>query len=231
MVGRTKQNDRGRTRGTVLRNGGAVADLSRKDCEGRKLRDLIGDVVLTLAISVILTILIIFIPTAADEKMETMNAVTEPSEEIQLATETETEEESLETSGPLHIRVPDEEEQDYFDDLELLSYLIMSEAGNQERLGKILVCDTVLNRVESPFFPNTVHDVIYAPGQFAVVSNGSLYKYEPTEDIYEIITEEIRERTNDKVVYFNAIGFTKAGEAWEKVGDHYFSYIAKRLQQ
>ncbi|MBR3180311.1 cell wall hydrolase [Candidatus Saccharibacteria bacterium] len=29
------------------------------------------------------------------------------------------------------------------------------------------VCWTVLNRVDSPLFPNTVRDVIYAPGQFA----------------------------------------------------------------
>ena len=193
------------------------------------MRDLIGDVVLTLAISVIIILVIILIEPVDDPK-ERINPITEPTE-IFLQTETETETETFETSGPLHIRIPDEEEQDYFDDLELLSYLIMSEAGNQETIGKKLVCDVVLNRVESPFFPNTVRDVIYAPGQFAVVSNGSLYKYEPTEDIYEIITEEIRERTNDKVVYFNSIGFTKAGEAWEKVGDHYFSYIAKRLQQ
>ena len=193
------------------------------------MRDLLGDVVLTLAISIILTLLIIFIPTAADEKMETMNAVTEPSEEIQLATETEVEQIESETETETETET-EYTEQDLYDDLELLAYCVMSEAGNQCEEGKRLVIDTILNRVDNQYFPDTVHDVIYAPGQFAVVANGSLYKHEPTEDIYNLIGEEIRERTNDKVVYFNAIGFTKSGEAWRKVGDHYFSYIAKRYQ-
>ena len=198
------------------------------------MRDLIGDVVLTLAISIILTVMIIFIPTAADEKMETMSAVTEPSEEIQLATETEVEQIESETETETETESETEyTEQDLYDDLELLAYCIMAETGGcecQPAEGVRLVCDVILNRCDSEYFPSTVHDVIYAPGQFAVVANGSLYKHEPTEEIYTIIAEEIRERTNDKVVYFNAIGFTKSGEAWRKVGDHYFSYIAKRYQ-
>lgn len=215
-----------------MRNGGAVADLSRKDCEGRKLRDLIGDVVLTLAISIILTLMIIFIPTAADEKMEAMNAVTEPSEEIQLAMETEVEKIESETETEAETETETEyTEQDLYDDLELLAYCVMSEAGNQCEEGKRLVIDTILNRVDNQYFPDTVHDVIYAPGQFAVVANGSLYKHEPTEDIYTLIGEEIMERTNDKVVYFTAGRYNPSGEPWQKVGDHFFSYISKRLQE
>lgn len=211
-----------------MRNGGAVADLSRKDCEGRKLRDLIGDVVFTLAISIILTLMIIFIPTAADEKMETMNAVAGPSEEIQLATETEVEQIESETETETETEYT---EQDLYDDLELLAYCVMSEAGNQCEEGKRLVIDTILNRVDNQYFPDTVHDVIYAPGQFAVVANGSLYKHEPTEDIYTLIGEEIMERTNDKVVYFTAGRYNPSGEPWKKVQDHYFSYIRKSLQE
>ena len=32
--------------------------------------------------------------------------------------------------------------------------------------GKRLVIDTVLNRVDSKYFPDTIHDVIYQKGHF-----------------------------------------------------------------
>lgn len=140
------------------------------------------------------------------------------SEQIRIETETETETETEYT------------EEDFYDDLELLAYCTMSEAGNQCEEGKRLVIDTVLNRVDSEYFPNTVREVIYAPGQFEVVSRGTLYAHCPTDDIYQLIREEINERTNDKVVYFTAGRYNPSGDPWQKVGDHYFSYIAKRYQ-
>ena len=123
------------------------------------------------------------------------------------------------------------ESEDFYDDLELLAYCVMAEAGNQEELGKRLVIDTVLNRVDNKYFPDTVREVIYAPGQFEVVARGTLYKNTPTDDIFQLIGEEIAERTNDKVIYFTAGGYNPSGEPWQKVGDHYFSYIRKGLQE
>jgi N-acetylmuramoyl-L-alanine amidase len=60
------------------------------------------------------------------------------------------------------------------DDAALLSHIIYAEAGNQPMAGMIGVGNVVLNRVASPLFPNTVRDVIYAPGQFEPVSRGSI---------------------------------------------------------
>lgn len=59
-------------------------------------------------------------------------------------------------------------------DLDLLSRLIFSEAGNQPLSGQIGVGDVVLNRVNSSSFPSTIYDVIYAPGQFDVVPSGAI---------------------------------------------------------
>ena len=122
-------------------------------------------------------------------------------------------------------------EEDFYDDLELLAYCTMAEAGNQEELGKRLVIDCILNRVDNRYFPDTVREVIYAPGQFEVVARGTLYRNCPTDDIYTLIREEIANRTNTEVVFFNSIGFTKCGEPWQQVGAHYFSKLRKELQE
>ena len=44
------------------------------------------------------------------------------------------------------------------------------------------VMQTVLNRVESDEFPDTIYDVVSEPGQFSTFSNGSYEKAEPTEN-------------------------------------------------
>jgi len=111
------------------------------------------------------------------------------------------------------------------EELDLLAKCVMSEAGNQEELGKRLVIDVILNRMDAEVFAgqNTITQVIFAPGQFEVVSKGTIYKYTPTDDIYDLIREELIERTNNEVVFFRAGKFHSCGHAWKKVGDHYFS--------
>ncbi len=60
------------------------------------------------------------------------------------------------------------------DNLALLSHIIYAEAGNQPLSGMIGVGNVVMNRVNSTLFPNTIKDVVYAPGQFDPVRNGSI---------------------------------------------------------
>lgn len=61
-----------------------------------------------------------------------------------------------------------------YDEQTLLAALIHTEAGNQSYDGKLAVGAVVLNRVKSPNYPNTISEVIYAPGQFGPASNGTL---------------------------------------------------------
>ena len=63
---------------------------------------------------------------------------------------------------------------------------LVSEVFNQEELaklpqGRLAVGTVILNRVADPQFPNTVEEVIFEPGQFSPVSNGTIYR-EPDED-------------------------------------------------
>lgn len=134
--------------------------------------------------------------------------------------ETETEEETVDMPY-----ISDEE-------LDLLARCVMAEAGNQEELGKRLVIDVILNRVDCELFAgqDTISDVIFAKGQFQVVSNGTIYKYTPTDDIYDLIREELMSRTNQDVVYFRTGKYHSVGKPYNKVGDHYFSTLKEGLE-
>ncbi|MCL0028172.1 spore cortex-lytic enzyme [Peptococcaceae bacterium] len=57
-------------------------------------------------------------------------------------------------------------------DLWLLSRVVMGEAADEPFTGKVAVAAVILNRVDSPKFPNTLAGVIYQPLAFESVSNG-----------------------------------------------------------
>lgn len=115
-------------------------------------------------------------------------------------------------------------------DINLMAHMVQAEAGGQPDDGQRLVIDCVLNRMDSEYFPDTISEVINAPGQFEVVANGAIRKATPTDAVYELIRQERKERTNNEVIYFTAGGFNPSGEPWQKVGDHYFSTIRKDLK-
>lgn len=59
----------------------------------------------------------------------------------------------------------------------LLAALIQAEGGNQPYDGQVAIGAVVMNRVKSPRYPGSIAEVIYAPGQFGPVSNGSIARY------------------------------------------------------
>ena len=61
-------------------------------------------------------------------------------------------------------------------DDQLLAALIQCEAGNQPYEGQLAVGATVMNRVRSGAYPNSVKGVIYASGQFPPAVNGGVAK-------------------------------------------------------
>lgn len=60
--------------------------------------------------------------------------------------------------------------------LRLMSAIIYAEAGSECYAGKKAVGIVIMNRVRSKDFPGTLKKVIYQPGQFGPVRNGSLKK-------------------------------------------------------
>lgn len=109
------------------------------------------------------------------------------------------------------------------EEIELLALLTMAEAEGEPDEGKRLVIDTVLNRVDSPHFPDTIYDVIYQKNQFSSVWNGRLDRCYVDEDILQLVTEELESRTNSEVIYFRTQRYSEYGKALFQVGNHYFS--------
>ena len=64
-----------------------------------------------------------------------------------------------------------------------LSRIIYAEANGQPFDGMIGVGNVVLNRVASGRFPNTVEGVVFEPGQFTPVDNGSIYNTPSSEAV------------------------------------------------
>lgn len=65
-----------------------------------------------------------------------------------------------------------------------LAHLVQAEAGNQPFAGMVAVAAVVLNRVNSPGFPKTIAGVIFAPGQFESVQNGTFWQ-SPSATAYQ----------------------------------------------
>lgn len=82
------------------------------------------------------------------------------------------------------------------EDLDLLSRLIFSESGTESYETQLKVGSVVMNRVDSPHFPNTIREVIYQKNQFSVTfikKNGAPMIDQPADKdakraAYEVLT-------------------------------------------
>ncbi len=59
---------------------------------------------------------------------------------------------------------------------DLLARLVEAEAKGEPYEGKVAVATVVLNRVDSPLYPDTITEVIYQDRQFTPVANGEINK-------------------------------------------------------
>ncbi len=109
------------------------------------------------------------------------------------------------------------------EEIDLIALVTMGEAEGETELGKRLVIDTILNRVDSPYFPNNVTDVIYQPSQFSVMWNGRLDRCYVMPEIVELVKEELMDRTNYNCIFFTSEGYSKYGDPMFKECCHYFS--------
>ena len=109
------------------------------------------------------------------------------------------------------------------EDLTLLTLLTMAEAEGESEEGKRLVIDTVLNRVDSEHFPDTVYSVIYQENQFSPISDGRIERCYVDEEIRELVLEEVESRTNYDTIFFHAGRYSNYGTQLFSEGNHYFS--------
>lgn len=72
----------------------------------------------------------------------------------------------------------------------LMAQLVTAEAKGEPYAGQVAVATVILNRVDSPLFPNTISSVIYQAGQFTPVKTGSINQA-PTASAIRAVDEAI----------------------------------------
>ncbi len=91
----------------------------------------------------------------------------------------------------------------------ILCKLVEAEAGSEDRVGKILVANVVLNRLEDDSFPDTVEGVVFQENdgvaQFSPVANGRYESANPKEDTIEAVEAALMgEDYSEGALYFMA---------------------------
>ncbi|WP_078546691.1 cell wall hydrolase [Litchfieldia alkalitelluris] len=90
-------------------------------------------------------------------------------------------------------------------EIDLLARIVRAEAQTEPFEGKVAVAAVVLNRVESPLFPDTIREVIYQPRQFQPVSNGQINKPADKESIKAVhaALTDMRSIAKDSLFFYN----------------------------
>lgn len=101
------------------------------------------------------------------------------------------------------------------EDYENLLRIVEAEASGEDEIGKLLVANVVLNRVESESFPDTVTEVIFQRNkgvtQFSPVSNGRFWKVEISEETVSAVDRALAgEDVSQGALYFAARKYADA---------------------
>jgi N-acetylmuramoyl-L-alanine amidase len=112
------------------------------------------------------------------------------------------------------------------DEFILMSSVVEAESDRSESLdGRILIAVTILNRVESDQFPNTITEVLTQSGQFSTVRNGRSVtgRTELSDQAVIEAVELIESGEAPNVMFFNCVGFFRGFPEYEYVDGNYFS--------
>lgn len=90
-------------------------------------------------------------------------------------------------------------------DLDLLARCVYAEARGESYVGQVAVAAVILNRVESPDFPNTIAGVIYQPWAFTAVNDGQI-NLSPNQTAYNAARDALNgwDPTYGALYYYNA---------------------------
>lgn len=109
------------------------------------------------------------------------------------------------------------------EELDLLSRLISAECGAEWCEDKMLYYtgSVVLNRISSEYYPSTMYEVIYQPGQYSVTWSGSINS-PPTERSVRIAEELLTSGSvlPSEVLY--QANFLQGSELYEQIQTMYF---------
>jgi len=136
--------------------------------------------------------------------------------------------ENIETTETIETNVINLNEEE----LEALMRIVEAEAGNQDIIGRMLVANVIINRVNNSYFPNTILEVIFQ-------NDGNVYQFEPIKNgyYYSVTISELTKEAVEKVLKgedysMGALYFTRSSskDSWFNTsltklfmhGAHYF---------
>ncbi|MFD2630706.1 spore cortex-lytic enzyme [Oceanobacillus kapialis] len=112
-------------------------------------------------------------------------------------------------------------------DIQLMANAVYGEARGEPYVGQVAVAAVILNRVESPTFPNNASGVIFEPRAFTAVADGQIW-LTPNDTAKEAVLDAINgwDPTGNALYYFNP---DTATSSWiwtrpqiKKIGKHIF---------
>lgn len=87
--------------------------------------------------------------------------------------------------------------------------IVEAEAGGEDFIGKMLVANVILNRVENEQFPNSINEVIFQANngvtQFSPISDGRFYSVKISKETVEAVNKVLQGEDNSQgALYFAA---------------------------
>ena len=112
-------------------------------------------------------------------------------------------------------------------DLQIMANAVYGEARGEPYEGQVAVAAVILNRVESPDFPDTVSGVIFQPRAFTAVADGQIW-LEPNKRAKEAVLDALNgwDPSENALYYFNPETAT-SDWIWtrpqiKQIGEHIF---------
>ncbi|MGX2960253.1 spore cortex-lytic enzyme [Peribacillus sp. JNUCC 23] len=89
-------------------------------------------------------------------------------------------------------------------DIQLIANAVYGESRGEPYIGQVAVAAVILNRLDSPSFPNTISGVIFEPGAFTAVADGQIW-LTPNERAKEAVIDAINgwDPSGNAEYYFN----------------------------
>ena len=113
-------------------------------------------------------------------------------------------------------------------EFEILCKATESEATGEGYEGKIRVAMTILNRVDSNEFPNSIYDVVFQKNAFSVISDGRYYSVSVTDETIDAVNDALKGKFEYDALWFNTKNCTSSYPARigrdliETFGNHTF---------
>ena len=135
--------------------------------------------------------------------------------------------ETIVTTGSSEITIPciwTDNTSITLEEFRLICTTVYCEAGNQSIETQIMVALTILNRLNSEEFPNTVREVIYQDEQYAVTEWENFEDYGWTSSVEQAVTYALEVNTYpEDMFFFRTDHYHRFGQPYMQSGELYFS--------